>query len=75
MGRKKTFETALTELENIVKLMESGDLSLEAAMKNYETGLKQSNYCLDLLDKAEKKISLLKLDKHGNIKEKTIMND
>ncbi len=75
MGKKKTFETALTELENIVKLMESGEISLEAAMKNYETGLKQSKHCLDILDKAERKISLLKLDKHGNVKEKTIMNN
>ncbi|MCK5684707.1 exodeoxyribonuclease VII small subunit [bacterium] len=74
MAKKKTFETALTDLENIVKDMESGELSLESAMKNYENGLKQSKYCFDLLDKTEKKISLLKLDKQGNIKEKTVMN-
>lgn len=69
MAKKKTFETALKELENIVKEMESGDLSLEDAVKKYESGMKQSKYCLDLLDKTEKKISLLTKDRDGNVKE------
>ncbi len=69
MAKKKTFETALKELEDIVKEMESGDLSLEDAVKKYETGMKQSKYCLDLLDKTEKKISLLTKDRDGNVKE------
>ena len=75
MAKKKTFETALKELENIVKQMESGDLALEDAMKNYEAGIKQSHYCMGLLDKAEEKIALLKLDKHGNIEKKIIINE
>ena len=59
MARKKTFEQALIELESIVKEMESGELPLEEAVKKYETGIKQSKFCLDLLDKTEKKISSL----------------
>ncbi len=51
MAKKKTFEAALKELEDIVKQMESGDLTLENAVKKYESGMKQSKYCLDLLDK------------------------
>lgn len=69
MVKKKTFETALKELEEIVKEMESGDLSLEDAVKKYESGMKQSRFCLDLLDKTEKKISLLTRDTGGNLKE------
>ncbi len=69
MGKKKTFETALKELENIVKQMEANDLDLEDAVKKYETGIKQSKYCLDILDKTEKKISLLSVDKNGNLQE------
>jgi len=69
MVKKKTFEAALKELEEIVKQMESGDLCLEDAVQKYESGMKQSKYCLDLLDKTEKKISLLTRDKDGNIKE------
>jgi exodeoxyribonuclease VII small subunit len=72
---KNSFETALKKLENIVKQMDSGDLALEDAVKKYEAGIKQSKYCMDILDKTEKKISLLKLDKDGNIKEESIMNE
>ncbi|MCK5837443.1 MAG: exodeoxyribonuclease VII small subunit [Desulfobacula sp.] len=69
MTKKKSFESALKELEEIVRQMESGDLSLEDAVKKYESGMKQSKYCLDLLDKTEKKISLLTKDREGNLKE------
>ena len=70
MAKKKTFEAALKELEEIVKQMETGDLCLEDAVKKYESGMKQSKFCLDLLDKTEKKISLLTKDGTGKIKEK-----
>jgi len=69
MAKKKTFETALNELEEIVKQMESGELTLENAVKKYESGMKQSKYCLDLLDKTEKRISVLTKDSAGNLKE------
>ncbi|SDU63043.1 exodeoxyribonuclease VII small subunit [Desulfobacula phenolica] len=69
MAKKKTFEEALKELEDIVRQMESGDLPLEDAVKKYESGMKQSKFCLDLLDKTEKKISLLTKDLDGNVKE------
>ena len=74
MAKKKSFEQALAELEQIVKEMESGELSLEDAVKKYETGIKQSRYCLDLLDKTEKKITLLTGDGSGTGKE-TLFED
>jgi len=69
MVKKKTFETALKELEEIVKELESGDLCLEDAVKKYESGMQQSKYCLDLLDKTEKKISLITKHNDGSVKE------
>ena len=72
MTKKKTFESALKELEDIVKQMESGDLALEDAVKKYELGMKQSRYCLDLLDKTEKKISILTRDGSGNLMEEPV---
>ncbi|MBU8910991.1 MAG: exodeoxyribonuclease VII small subunit [Desulfobacterales bacterium] len=69
MAKKKTFETALNELEKIVRQMESGELCLEDAVKKYEAGMKQSKYCLDLLDKTEKKITMLTKDRDDNLKE------
>ncbi len=72
MAKKKTFEQALDELESIVREMESGDLPLEEAVKKYEFGIKQSKYCLDLLDRTEKKITKLTLDNSGNLIKKSI---
>ena len=68
MGEKKTFENALKELENIVRQMESGQLSLEQAANHYEKGMNQAKYCMDMLDKIEKKITMLTKDGQGNIK-------
>jgi len=65
---KKTFETALKQLEEIVREMESGDLSLEQAVKKYETGIAQTRFCMDILDKTEKKITQLTLGQDGLVK-------
>lgn len=67
MAKKKTFESALKELEEVVKEMESGELPLEDAMKKYEMGMKHLKYCQDLLDKTEKKISVFTRDENGTI--------
>ncbi|WP_299977437.1 exodeoxyribonuclease VII small subunit [Desulfobacula sp.] len=75
MAKKKTFDAALKELEKIVKEMESGNLSLEGAVKKYESGMKQSKYCLDLLDKTEKKIAMLTKDCDGNVKEEPFKDE
>ncbi|PIE63287.1 MAG: exodeoxyribonuclease VII small subunit [Desulfobacter postgatei] len=62
---KKTFESALKQLENIVKEMESGELTLEKAVKKYEDGIANSRFCLDILDKTEQKITQLTMDVDG----------
>ena len=66
---KTTFETALKQLESIVKEMESGDLALEQALKKYEAGIEKVRYCMDILDNTEKKITQLTRDLDGSIKE------
>ena len=73
--QKINFETSMEELENIVKELESGDLSLEDAIKKFESGMKYSTYCNDMLDKTEKKISILLEDANGNIKEEPFENE
>ena len=75
MAKKQTFETALQKLEQIVKEMESGDLSLEEAVAKYEAGIKQSKFCIDYLDKIEKKITLISPDIQGNLKEEPFRED
>ena len=40
----KDFETAIAELERIVKKLEDGDLPLEASLQLYERGVQLSRY-------------------------------
>lgn len=60
------FEKSITELENIVKTLESGNLSLDEMIKNFERGIKLSADCNKLLDEAENKINVL-IKKDGEI--------
>ena len=56
MAKAKTLETAFTELEEVIRTLESGELSLEASFKSYADGMKLVKYCNDKIDKVEKKI-------------------
>jgi exodeoxyribonuclease VII small subunit len=56
---KKNFEGSLEELEQIVDGLESGDLSLEKSIEQFEVGVSLYKECKKILDKAEKKISVL----------------
>ena len=53
------FEGSLRDLENLVRQMEQGDLSLEESLKAFEAGIKLTRECNSKLDEAEQKISLL----------------
>ncbi|MCK5542279.1 MAG: exodeoxyribonuclease VII small subunit [Desulfobacterales bacterium] len=75
MTKKKTFEIVIKQLEDIVKELESGELSLEKAIKKFELGIKHSMYCTDLLNKTEKKILILLEDANGNIKAEPFQNE
>ncbi len=75
MTKKKTFEAAIKQLENIVKELEAGDLSLEKAISKFESGIKYSTYCNDLLNNTEKKVSILLQDAEGNVKEEPFENE
>jgi exodeoxyribonuclease VII small subunit len=54
----------MLKLEDIVKTMESGDLSLEDSLKYFEQGVALTRQCQTALSKAEQKIALIKLYKH-----------
>lgn len=55
----KSFEQSLTELENIVKTMDSGDLSLEASLQAFEQGIGLIRSCQNQLQQAEQKVKQL----------------
>jgi len=53
------FETALTELEQIVQNMEAGNLSLEDSITAYRRGSELLKHCQRQLSDAERKIQVL----------------
>jgi exodeoxyribonuclease VII small subunit len=62
---EKKFENAMKELEDIVKRLESGELSLEESLKVFEEGIALSRYCFKKLEEAEKRVSMLIEDERG----------
>ena len=62
------FEAALRKLEQIVENLESGDLSLEEALKQYEEGVKMADLCTKRLTEAEKKVEVLMKMNPGKFK-------
>ena len=62
------FEEAMQELENIATELEKGNLSLEESVSKFEEGMKISKQCSEIIEKAEKKISIL-LQKDGKLEE------
>jgi exodeoxyribonuclease VII small subunit len=53
----KKFEDALSELEQVVKDLESNKFGLEEGIEKFENGISLYKHCKTILDKAEKKIS------------------
>jgi exodeoxyribonuclease VII small subunit len=60
-------EQSLKRLEEIVHLLEEGDLGLNEALERYEEGVKLLRQSYDLLQRAERRIELLSgVDAEGN---------
>lgn len=57
--KKVSFEEALDALNETVKAMESGDLSLEESLVSFEKGIALVRECQQSLDKAEQKVEKL----------------
>ncbi|MBQ0125294.1 MAG: exodeoxyribonuclease VII small subunit [Clostridiales bacterium] len=64
---KMTFESALSRLEEIVKLMESGDAPLDKALSLFEEGVGLVKFCTGALDSAEQKVKILQKSSSGEI--------
>ena len=72
---KLTFESASARLEEIVKILEQGNSSLDDSLKLYEEGVLLVRFCNDSLDNAEKKIKMLVKDTNGNMVEKDFFEE
>ena len=59
MGKKVSFEETMIKLEEIAAELEKGDLNLEESVSKFEEGMKLSKECSNLLEDAEKRITIL----------------
>ena len=59
MSRNTDFEKSISELENIVAQLESGDITLDESIKLFERGTKLTNDCSKTLETAKQKIITL----------------
>ena len=62
---KINFEQSIKELENIVQELENGNLNLEDSIKQFEKGMELSKKLNEILENAEKKISILIKTENG----------
>jgi len=53
------FESALKRLEEIVKKLETGEMSLDSALQLFEEGIKLSRFCHTKLELAERRVEIL----------------
>lgn len=72
---KQNFEEAIKELEVIASELENGDLSLDESVAKFEQGMKLSKKCSDLLEDAEKRITILLKDDDNNVKEENFVQE
>lgn len=54
-----SFEDTMKQLEQIVTELEKNDLDLDTSVTKFEEGMKLSKQCSQMLDDAEKRISIL----------------
>ena len=52
---EKKFEEAMRQLGEIVQALESDDLPLEDALKDFEKGMELVKFCSEKLEEAERK--------------------
>ncbi len=73
--KKVRFEDSMKRLEEIVRELEDGNLTLDESIAKFEEGVKLGKICRDMLDKAEAKIKVLVEDDKGTLEERDAPDD
>ncbi len=63
---KISFESAMSELEQMIERIESGAVGLEESLKEYERGIKLFQHCRAILNQAEQRFEKLRLTDEAN---------
>lgn len=53
---QRNYESSLKELEDIIRELDSKDISLEESIKKYEKGIELYKYCNNMLKEYEGKV-------------------
>ena len=75
MEEKITFEDNIKKLEEIATELEKGDLDLDTSVSKFEQGMKISKECSEILEKAEKKITMLIKGDNGEVTEENFVQN
>jgi exodeoxyribonuclease VII small subunit len=75
---KKTdldLEKSMDALEKIVEQLESGDLSLDKSLRQFEKGVRLSRECQGALKEAEQKVQILMDSELRDVDPESLHND
>ena len=72
-NQSPSFETAISELEQIVAQLESGDLELDQSLKLFERGIELTRLSQHKLQEAEQKVQIL-MEKNGQLELQSFQN-
>lgn len=61
------FEESLRELENLVRQLEQGELSLEQSLKAFERGVSLTRLCQQALKSAEQRVQVMMQASDGSL--------
>jgi len=71
---KEKFEDALEKLENIVRVMEQGEMPLDSALKSFEEGIRLIRFCSAKLDETQRRVEQL-LEKENSLQIKNFQDE
>lgn len=75
MNSTMKFEEALAKLEEAVRLLEGGKLTLDESIEKYEDTLKYVRICNEMLEKAEQKVKILTASADGTVSDRPFIQD
>lgn len=70
-----SFEDAMSELETLVKKMESGEAKLEDSIQSYERGVALKKHCETKLKEAQEKIEKITMSDNGEMKTEPFLQE
>lgn len=75
MQDTESFEEKMKKLEEIAVELEKGNLDLDSSVSKFEEGMKISKECNEMLEKAEKKITMLIKGENGELAEENFVQN